>query len=785
MKTRINDTMRRQIGANALCLWATLFGGVPQLPAQLLSPGELSAQAAILVDRDTGNVLWSKNATEQRAMASTTKIMTALLVLEMVEASVAAHGTLTLNTQCRVNSTAVDAVYAACGCSESGPYGSAAVPPLEEGEYLTVSELLLAMLLPSDNLACYVLAETLAGSTTNFVTMMNSRARELGLHDTHFCSPNGFDDPDGRHHTTAYDLARLAEVAMEKSVFRWFVKMPTASISDRSLTNSNSFLHSSNGWYDPEVIGIKTGTTDAAGACLVAAAERDGLSLLTVVLGSDALRFTDTRKLLDHGWDLLSSVRETTSFASGDFDGDGYDDLAIGMPQATAAGASGAGKVALLKGSFGEIKTKTASPRTIVQGNGAIPSVPEAADGFGHSLAVGDFDRDGYDDLAIGVPWEDYDGKINAGMVAVVYGSAAGLNTGKAQGWHQDTSGVPGGGESYDAFGQSLAVGDFDGDGYDDLAIGIPGEDVEDRSAVDAGGVVILYGSQGGLSTSGSRYFQQSEPSSVPGAAESGDAFGWSLVAGRFDNDDYDDLAIGVPGEDVDGIEDAGMVCVIHGSSAGLDPDFRTLSITDDSFNASSFCEPGDMVGYALAAGDFNDDGIDDLAVGAPGENYQSVVDVGSVLVVYGAASGLTDTGSQHFYESTSGIGTSEYRDSFGAALAAGDFNGDGYAELAISITGEDSTVINEGAVVIIAGTSDGLNATVRCDRLGPNTSASESQIGGALCVGRFGPDGIADLAVGITAFFESGTWRRGAARIFDGESTGLSASRYRTCSGL
>jgi hypothetical protein len=495
------------------------------------------------------------------------------------------------------------------------------------------------------------------------------------------------------------------------------------------------------------------------------------------------VRYEDSRALLDYGWDLLSMRNETTSYAVGDFNGDGYDDLAVGMPQAGAGGASGAGKVALLAGTATGIRTT--APRTINQGLGSIPGSPESGDGFGHAVAVGDFDGDGYDDLAVGSPWEDIHGELNAGNVTILYGSGSGLSTSRVQGWNQGSSGVPGIGEGYDAFGQSLAAGDFDGDGYDDLAIGIPGEDIEDRAAVDAGGVVILRGSPLGMTSSGAVYLHQSEPSAVPGEAETGDAFGFSLVAGHFDSDRYEDLAIGVPGEDVDDDEDAGMVCVIHGTSRGLDPDFRVASVTDDEFGASSAGEAGDLLGHALAAGDFNGDGIDDLAAGAPGEDFDSIVDAGAVLVAYGASSGLTTSGAQFFYEGTGSMGTMETRDAFGAALAAADFDGDGKAELAVGIPGEDETMANLGAAVVIRGTSSGLSTSAGTTRLGSNTTGNEGQFGSSLAAGRFDGDGIADLAVAMPAYSASGAWTRGATRVFDGESSGLSAAPERTWSGL
>ncbi len=121
----------------------------------------------------------------------------------------------------------------------------------------------------------------------------------------------------------------------------------------------------------------------------------------------------------------------------------------------------------------------------------------EALDNFGASLAVGDFDGDGKDDLAIGVPGEDIGNIASAGAVNILYGTNNGLTVTGDQIWHQDIDGVEGGSEAFDNFGASLAVGDFDGDGKDDLAIGVPGEDI--GNIVSAGAVNIIYGSDSGL----------------------------------------------------------------------------------------------------------------------------------------------------------------------------------------------------------------------------------------------------------------------------------------------
>lgn len=237
-----------------------------------------------------------------------------------------------------------------------------------------------------------------------------------------------------------------------------------------------------------------------------------------------------------------------------------------------------------------------------------------AADCAGTGSATSsDFDGDGRADLAIGVWREDLGPSnefVDAGAVQVVYGCTSGLDPAERQLWHQDT-GLGDTIESNDLFGFAFATGDFNGDGRDDLAVGAPGETVS--TFASAGVVNVVYGTASGLSSAGNKLFHQNTPD-LEGDLEADDLFGYSLAAGDFNGDGKDDLAVGAPREDVGSIANAGAAHVIYGSASGLSvtaiPD---LILYQDVTNVEEVSEANDFFGIALAAGDFNGDGRDDL----------------------------------------------------------------------------------------------------------------------------------------------------------------------------
>ena len=293
----------------SFCLVPPALADEPALPKE----PDINCQAALLVDYNTGLPLYAKNEHQEMYPASLTKIMTALLVLEAVDS-----GKLSLTDSLTASRSAMTT-----GLDEDGSTAG-----IQEGEIMTVEQYLTCMLVVSANEACNVLAEAVSGSVSAFVDAMNAKAQALGCENTHFVNASGLHDP--QHYTSAWDLYLITRAAMEHEDFMRICDtgkavIPVTNLSEERTLHTTNYLIDvwrSRGYINADAHGIKTGSTDAAGHCLVSSAIRGSLHFVSVALGGE-------RKTLEDGEIRTYSFYDTNQLFKWAFENFSYQTVAM------------------------------------------------------------------------------------------------------------------------------------------------------------------------------------------------------------------------------------------------------------------------------------------------------------------------------------------------------------------------------------------------------------------------------------------------------------------------
>lgn len=412
---------------------------------------------------------------------------------------------------------------------------------------------------------------------------------------------------------------------------------------------------------------------------------------------------------------LAGCVCFGTEMTTGNFNGDKYDDLAIGDLSEGDVKQKGrqAGAVWIFPGGPGGLQVDAV--KHVNQSTPGAPGTSADGDWFGSALAAGDITGDGRDELLVGLPDKKVAGQDEAGAVVVLKGSSAGIVTSGAKWIDQNTSGVPGAAETTDHFGSAIAVGKLDKNKYRDVVIGSSGEDAGGSSG--SGLVTQFWGSSAGVSF---KKVTAVSAVSAAAAAQRKDTylsrFGAALAIADTNGDGHGEVIVGDEDAQV-GRMNGGVVVSLTARSTGLSIK-KMIILSRQDKNIAGTPKAYDGFGESIAAGDVTGDGIADVLVGVPGADVGKAKDAGSVVLLRGSSKGLTGSRSQTLTQSSAGVpNTPEHSDAFGSSVSLLNLNGAGGLDAVIGAPGEtvtgDSKGFPSGTVTKLIGSGKGLGSGV------------------------------------------------------------------------